>query len=117
MAAAGAISPSGGIREDCQMESVVKAMLPVIKRGLASPNSGVFQTSIDSMIRIERMFGKSAIDQHLETLADALEKLGQQPNGQNRAGIGLRTLLSLCSEDSAAKLHSRFPKHAAGASN
>jgi len=96
------------------MESVVKAMLPVIKRSMASPNQGVFQTSIDSMIRIERMFGKTAIDQHVETLADALEKLcAQQPNGESRAGAALKTLLTLCSEDSAAKLHRRFPKHAA----
>lgn len=103
------------VPDSSQAELVVKAMLPVVKRGMASPNRSVFQTSLDSMTRIQRMFGKKAIDEHLDELAEALQKQCTQPGGDARAVTVLKTLLTLCSDEGATKLCGRFPSHAAEA--
>mmetsp|Transcript_155506 Transcript_155506/g.498850 ORF Transcript_155506/g.498850 Transcript_155506/m.498850 type:complete len:231 (+) Transcript_155506:143-835(+) len=112
---AGAASPSSapGTVDDRQADSVVLAMLPVVKRGVASPNKAVFETALDCLGRIERMFGKASLDRHMDALADALEKQLHLPGGDARAMRVLEALLRLCSEDTAEKLHGRFPKHMA----
>lgn len=103
----------GGDVDETQAEQVVKAMLPVVKLAMASPNRAVFQTALDSMMRIERMFGKATFDQHLDVLADALERQCSQPGGDARAVQVLRTMLSLCSDPAAESLRTRFPHHMA----
>merc|ERR1719203_2725115 len=92
--------PTRAGADDSQAEQVVMAMFPVVKRGMASPNRAVFQTALDTMARIEKMFGKTAFDSHLETLADALEKQCAQPGGDARAVQILKLLLPLCSDSS-----------------
>merc|ERR1712154_5872 len=94
----GAGRPTPAEVDNSQAEQVVKAMLPVVKRGMASPNPAVFQTALDNMTRIERMFGKTAFDPHLETLVEVLESQCGQPGGDTRVVQVLKTLLILCSD-------------------
>merc|ERR1719296_222265 len=102
---------SAGEADQSQAEQVVQAMLPVVQRGMASSNRAVFQTALDTIIRIERMFGKAAFDHHLETLAAALEKQSSQPGGDARVAQILQTILELCSDPTATALRQRFPQH------
>eukprot|EP00933_Yihiella_yeosuensis_P034311 TRINITY_DN27807_c0_g1_i1.p1 TRINITY_DN27807_c0_g1~~TRINITY_DN27807_c0_g1_i1.p1 ORF type:complete len:221 (+),score=37.77 TRINITY_DN27807_c0_g1_i1:131-793(+) len=98
---------------DQQAELVVKAMIPIVKRAMVSKNQAVVKASLDSMRRIERMFGQECIDRHVETLAESLEKQSAKPGGDARATLILKTLTALCSEDAAAGLKNRFPDLAA----
>jgi len=98
-----------------QTEAVVKAMLPIVKRAMVSQNKAVFQASLESMQRIARVFGQDAIDQLVETLAEALEKQqkregGPLPGADARTNRVLQTLTALCSKETASSLRRRFPK-------
>mmetsp|Transcript_10194 Transcript_10194/g.22564 ORF Transcript_10194/g.22564 Transcript_10194/m.22564 type:complete len:218 (+) Transcript_10194:77-730(+) len=93
----------GSSGDDKQTDAVVKAMLPVIKRGLASTQKPVFETALDSIRRIERMFGKSSLDGHLEPLAEALRKQGSQCDGEQRQRRVLELVSDLFTDETASK--------------
>jgi len=105
-----------GAQDSPQADIVVKAMMPIVKRAMVSTNRAVFQASLDSMRRIEQMFGQEAIDRHIGSLAEALEKQGSSPGGDARASLILKTLTALCSKDAAASLHRQHPELAAAIS-
>lgn len=92
-----------------QEDEVVKAMLPVLKRAMVSPNKAVVQASLDSMRQIQRMFGQGAIDRHMDSLGDVLEKQGSGPGGSARTALVLEALAGLCSQDAGDILKRRFP--------
>jgi len=92
-----------------QEDEVVKAMLPVLKRAMVSPNKAVVQASLDSMRQIQRMFGQGAIDRHMDSLGDVLEKQGSGPGGSARTALVLEALAGLCSQDAGNVLKRRFP--------
>jgi len=102
-------------QEDAGAEAVVKAVAPLIQRAMASTNKAVFQASLENMVKLRRMFGQEAIDQNIDALAMAVEKQSGLPGGEQRAGLVLRALTSLCSQDKAESLRLRFPMmHEAG---
>eukprot|EP00747_Dinoflagellata_sp_TGD_P019774 gnl/TRDRNA2_/TRDRNA2_127396_c0_seq1.p1 gnl/TRDRNA2_/TRDRNA2_127396_c0~~gnl/TRDRNA2_/TRDRNA2_127396_c0_seq1.p1 ORF type:complete len:213 (-),score=34.75 gnl/TRDRNA2_/TRDRNA2_127396_c0_seq1:118-756(-) len=107
-----------GQEQPPQVDDVVRALLPIVKRAMVSKNQAVFKTSIDSVTRIAKMFGQDAIDRHVETLAEALERqcAAGARNDEARAAEILATLTSLCSETRADALRRRFPKYAAAGS-
>eukprot|EP00927_Polykrikos_kofoidii_P043299 TRINITY_DN37355_c0_g1_i1.p1 TRINITY_DN37355_c0_g1~~TRINITY_DN37355_c0_g1_i1.p1 ORF type:complete len:205 (+),score=22.78 TRINITY_DN37355_c0_g1_i1:80-694(+) len=100
-------------QDSLQNEIVLKAMVPIVKRAMVSKNRAVFQSSLESMRHIERMFGKEAIDQHIETLVESLEKQCGQTCEDHRAKLVFDTMTSLCSKDMADILRQRFPNFAA----
>eukprot|EP00441_Pelagodinium_beii_P017918 CAMPEP_0197654826 /NCGR_PEP_ID=MMETSP1338-20131121/39082_1 /TAXON_ID=43686 ORGANISM="Pelagodinium beii, Strain RCC1491" /NCGR_SAMPLE_ID=MMETSP1338 /ASSEMBLY_ACC=CAM_ASM_000754 /LENGTH=202 /DNA_ID=CAMNT_0043230343 /DNA_START=35 /DNA_END=643 /DNA_ORIENTATION=+ len=102
-------------RQDQQAELVVKAMLPIVKRAMVSKNQAVVQASLDSMRRIERMFGQEAIDRNIESLAEALEKQHSKPGGDTRCALILKTLTTLCSPEACTSLQRRFPEQVGAA--
>jgi len=87
-----------------QAEVVVRAMLPAARRALGSSNDAVVQASLDSMRRVERMFGRGALDKHLEIFAEAIAKQSSAPGGGSRAGLILQALADLCSPGALADL-------------
>lgn len=95
-----------------QAEIVGKAMMPIVKKAMLSKNKAVFQASLDSMRRIESMFGQEAIDHHVESLVEALERQVENPGGDARARIVFETLTAVCSQDMAVDLRQRFPSYA-----
>eukprot|EP00931_Biecheleriopsis_adriatica_P117516 TRINITY_DN9301_c0_g1_i1.p1 TRINITY_DN9301_c0_g1~~TRINITY_DN9301_c0_g1_i1.p1 ORF type:complete len:206 (+),score=35.43 TRINITY_DN9301_c0_g1_i1:67-684(+) len=116
-AAAGELLGSLAGRQDSQQaELVVKAMLPIVKRAMVSRNQQVVQASLDSMRRIEQMFGQEAIDRHLESLAESLEKHTKRGGDSRSAALVVKTLLTLCSPDASASLRQRFPEYVATSS-
>mmetsp|Transcript_130381 Transcript_130381/g.237101 ORF Transcript_130381/g.237101 Transcript_130381/m.237101 type:complete len:215 (-) Transcript_130381:91-735(-) len=98
-------------QEEPQADAVVKAVLPIIKRAMVSKNGAVFQASLDSMTRIQRMFGQDQIDKNIDVLAGAVEKQRAGPLGAERAVLILKALIALCSEEAAASLRRQFPQH------
>mmetsp|Transcript_27222 Transcript_27222/g.78272 ORF Transcript_27222/g.78272 Transcript_27222/m.78272 type:complete len:243 (+) Transcript_27222:92-820(+) len=107
--AASSGNDEGVIVEGPQSDAVIIAMLPVVIRGMASTNRAVFRTTLESLQRIERMFGGKAIDPHLDAISDGIQKQLPQPGGEVRAGKVLEALIAICSEEGAAKLRARFP--------
>mmetsp|Transcript_78478 Transcript_78478/g.139140 ORF Transcript_78478/g.139140 Transcript_78478/m.139140 type:complete len:196 (-) Transcript_78478:83-670(-) len=71
----------------------------------------VVKASLDSMTRIQRMFGQDQIDKNIDVLAGAVEKQRAGPLGAERAVLILKALIALCSEEAAASLRRRFPQH------
>lgn len=98
-------------QEEPQADAVVKAVLPIIKRAMVSKNGAVFQASLDSMARIQRMFGQDQIDKNIDVLAGAVEKQRAGPLGAERAVLIVKALIALCSEEAAKSLRRRFPQH------
>eukprot|EP00928_Gymnodinium_smaydae_P061223 TRINITY_DN45355_c0_g1_i1.p1 TRINITY_DN45355_c0_g1~~TRINITY_DN45355_c0_g1_i1.p1 ORF type:complete len:212 (-),score=33.78 TRINITY_DN45355_c0_g1_i1:85-720(-) len=103
----------GASAGDAQADQLVRSMLPTLRRAMSSQNQAVFQASLDSIKRLEKMFGKDAFDRNVEILVKALEVQGAQTHGAHRAGIVFETLLSLCSEETASSLRARFPQYVA----
>mmetsp|Transcript_78739 Transcript_78739/g.218809 ORF Transcript_78739/g.218809 Transcript_78739/m.218809 type:complete len:227 (-) Transcript_78739:135-815(-) len=99
-------------QEPQETEIIKKAMLPIVRRAVVSSNKAVFQASLDSMRRIEQMFGQEAIDRHLEALVEMLETQCGKTGGDARAALIFETLTSLCSKDTAVGLRRRFPQYA-----
>jgi hypothetical protein len=126
MTSPGSLGPAAGdllntiigdtaIRPNQQTEIVMKAMVPIVKRAMVSKNKAVFQASLDSMKRIEQMFGQETIDTYLETLVEGLEKQCGKAGGDDRSALVFDMITQLCSKDAAAGLHKRFPEYAAAA--
>jgi len=78
---------------------------------MLSTNKAVFQVSLDSMRRIERMFGQEVIDQQIETLVETLEKQCGTSGGDARAARIFETFTALCSQEMASTLKQRFPQY------
>ncbi|CAK0889673.1 unnamed protein product, partial [Prorocentrum cordatum] len=76
--------------DEGEHSSMVKAMLPLMKRALTSTNPSVVQASLDSLKRMELMFDRGAMDPHVEALAEVLERQCVLPGGAARAGSGSR---------------------------
>lgn len=81
---------------------------------MVSQNRAVFKASLDAMRRVESMFGKEAIDQHIESLVEGLEKqlANEDAAGDARAALLFKTLTQLCSEETADSLRTRYPRFA-----
>eukprot|EP00930_Biecheleria_cincta_P076744 TRINITY_DN63965_c0_g1_i1.p2 TRINITY_DN63965_c0_g1~~TRINITY_DN63965_c0_g1_i1.p2 ORF type:complete len:157 (+),score=25.56 TRINITY_DN63965_c0_g1_i1:36-506(+) len=100
--------------QDEQADLVVKAMLPIVRRAMISSNSRVFQTSLESLQRIEHLFGKEAIDQNVHSILAAMERECRQRGGrgwQDRATRVFDTLVALCTDEVAAALRLQFPMY------
>ncbi|CAK0889675.1 unnamed protein product, partial [Prorocentrum cordatum] len=92
--------------DEGEHSSMVKAMLPLMKRALTSTNPSVVQASLDSLKRMELMFDRGAMDPHVEALAEVLERQCVLPGGAARAGSILETFGALLSSDAASALRS-----------
>jgi len=96
--------------DEPQADAVLKVMLPIVKRAMISKNEAVFQASLESLRKIENMFGNAALDKCLGSFVEALEK---HPGGDARIIEVLGVLKSLCSSEASVILQRRFPRQVA----
>eukprot|EP00427_Karlodinium_veneficum_P013901 CAMPEP_0169070324 /NCGR_PEP_ID=MMETSP1015-20121227/5053_1 /TAXON_ID=342587 /ORGANISM="Karlodinium micrum, Strain CCMP2283" /LENGTH=81 /DNA_ID=CAMNT_0009129311 /DNA_START=184 /DNA_END=429 /DNA_ORIENTATION=- len=77
---------------------------------MASRNKAVLQASLESMVKLKRMFGQDAIDENVDALVVAVEKQRSCPGGEERAAVVLKALTELCSAKKAESLRRQFPQ-------
>eukprot|EP00746_Dinoflagellata_sp_MGD_P008244 gnl/MRDRNA2_/MRDRNA2_116477_c0_seq1.p1 gnl/MRDRNA2_/MRDRNA2_116477_c0~~gnl/MRDRNA2_/MRDRNA2_116477_c0_seq1.p1 ORF type:complete len:278 (+),score=57.69 gnl/MRDRNA2_/MRDRNA2_116477_c0_seq1:37-834(+) len=94
-----------------QTSAVIRQVLPVVQRALASSNPAVFDTTLKMVLRLAKVFGQESIVAHQDALLDGVEKrLRETPTSAQRAPRVLQMLGDVGGAKTIEEIKRRFPQ-------
>lgn len=96
-----------------QTSAVIRQILPVVQRALASSNPAVLEAIGKSVMRLAKVFGQESIVAHQEALLDGVEKrLKETPASVQSAPRVLQMLGDAGGRQTIEEIQRRFPEFA-----
>jgi len=96
-----------------QTSAVIRQVLPVVQRALASSNPAVFDTTLKVVLRLAKVFGQESIVAHQNALLDGVERrLKETPASAQRAPRVLQMLGDVGGKKTFEEIKRRFPDFA-----